>query len=264
MSTEAAFNDYALSYDSDFTNSRIGKFQRARVWRYLEKNVSAETYPQVLELNCGTGEDALWLSQKGFDVAAIDISPEMVAVANKKLSAAGVKVFQGNIQTVHEKVSDKKFDLVFSNFGGMNCLSPEELKNLAKNISRLLNDKGRLIFVIMGRNCKWEQFYFKRKKDLKSAYRRRSKEPVEADIFGEKFSTWYYSPEEIKSFFSREFHFLQTKPIGIALPPSYLNNYFQKHPVRLNFLNGMEKIIGTFSALSDKADHYLIDFVKSE
>jgi hypothetical protein len=114
----------------------------------------------------------------------------------------------------------------------------------------------------MSRNCKWEQWYFKRKNDLQNAYRRQSKQGVEAVIFDTKFSTWYYSPDETASFFSNHFQLLSHKPIGITLPPSYLDNYFKKHPLSLQLLNVLEKCLGRFSSLSDKADHYIIDFVR--
>jgi ubiquinone/menaquinone biosynthesis C-methylase UbiE len=260
--SEAAFDSYALSYDADFTHSSVGTFQRKRVWRYLEKNISSQSHSQVLELNCGTGEDALWFSQKRFTVTATDISEEMTEVAKEKLKQTNATVFQSEIQSVDEKLQGKKFNLIFSDFGGMNCLSPEELQKTAAKFSRLLHPNGHIIFVIMGRNCRWEQFYFKRKKDLKSAYRRRSKEGIEAIIFEQKFSTWYYSPAEMKSFFSKDFSVKTYKPIGIALPPSYLDNYFRKHPLSLKVLNAAEKFLGNFSSLSDKADHYIIDFAK--
>jgi ubiquinone/menaquinone biosynthesis C-methylase UbiE len=258
--TEAAFDDYALSYDSDFTHSSVGMLQRKRVWNYLEKNISPESFPEVLELNCGTGEDALWFSKKGFNVTATDLSQEMIAVAKEKMRQSNATVFQSDIQSIHQKTGTKKFNLIFSDFGGLNCLSPEELKEVSTKFSQLLSSGGRMIFVVMGRNCKWEQFYFKRKNDLENAFRRKSIKPVEAVIFEQKFSTWYYSPNEMKELFAKEFNVNKFKPIGIALPPSYMNNYFRKHPTRLKLLNATEKILGNFSSLSDKADHYIIDF----
>jgi hypothetical protein len=125
--------------------------------------------------------------------------------------------------------------------------------------SRLLKPGGKMILVIMSRNCSWEQRYFKRKNDLKNAYRRRSKEGIEAVIFDRKFSTWYYSPEEIAELFSSSFALTQFKPIGYAIPPSYLENYFRKRPLFLSALNLSEKILGNFSSLADKADHFIIE-----
>ena len=42
---------------------------------------------RVLEMNCGTGEDALWLVHRGVQVFATDVSPAMLQVAQSKLAA---------------------------------------------------------------------------------------------------------------------------------------------------------------------------------
>jgi SAM-dependent methyltransferase len=47
---------------------------------------------RALELGCGTGTNAIYLAQQGFDVTAIDIAPTALAVAEEKAKAAGVKV----------------------------------------------------------------------------------------------------------------------------------------------------------------------------
>jgi methyl halide transferase len=44
----------------------------------------------ALELGCGTGTNAIWLAQQGFDVTAVDISPTAIGRAKEKASAAGV------------------------------------------------------------------------------------------------------------------------------------------------------------------------------
>ncbi|HET6990096.1 MAG TPA: class I SAM-dependent methyltransferase [Bacteroidia bacterium] len=260
--TETAFDNYALSYDADFTHSSIGVLQRKRVWNFLSRHLSSQTHADLLEINCGTGEDALWFCGKGFNVTASDISNEMVGVAREKLRGKKATVFQSDILAISEKIRDKKFDVIFSDFGGLNCLSPDELKKMSEIFSALLNPGGRLIFVVMGRNCKWERWYFKRKGDVESAFRRRSQTGIEAIIFDQKVSTWYYSPEEMIGYFAGNFSVNTFKPIGISIPPSYLDNYFRKRTARLKILNGLEKLLGNFSSLSDKADHYIIDFSK--
>jgi len=54
-----ASDHVATQYDADFTHSQIGRLQRASVWHYLEKRFAKQKNLSILELNCGTGEDAL-------------------------------------------------------------------------------------------------------------------------------------------------------------------------------------------------------------
>jgi ubiquinone/menaquinone biosynthesis C-methylase UbiE len=256
---EAAFDQYAIAYDDAFTFSSIGKLQRARVWKFLSENISPVTHPDVLELNCGTGEDAAWFTRKGYHITATDISNEMVKLAQEKIGKAKAELIQSDITDIGNKLFNKKFDLIFSDFGGMNCLSPVALRDMSSIFSRLLKPGGKMILVIMSRNCSWEQRYFKRKNDPENAFRRRSKEGVEAIIFDKKFSTWYYSPGEIVDVFSSSFNLRKFKPIGYAIPPSYLEPYFRKRPLFLKMLSLGEKVFGNFSSLADKADHFIIE-----
>jgi ubiquinone/menaquinone biosynthesis C-methylase UbiE len=72
----AAFDVFAPTYDVDFTQTRLGKMLRGRVWQVLERYFSPGDH--VLELACGTGEDACWLAEWGIRVTATDGSAEMV------------------------------------------------------------------------------------------------------------------------------------------------------------------------------------------
>jgi SAM-dependent methyltransferase len=46
----------------------------------------------VFELGCGTGINAVWLAQQGFDVTAVDISRVAVEKARRRAAEAGVSV----------------------------------------------------------------------------------------------------------------------------------------------------------------------------
>ncbi|HZL57870.1 MAG TPA: methyltransferase domain-containing protein, partial [Bryobacteraceae bacterium] len=77
--TAAAFDSLAAVYDDLWTNSTIGQLQRAAFWRHAGPLFRpGET---VLDLGCGTGEDAALLRDRGIRTLAIDSSPEMVRVA---------------------------------------------------------------------------------------------------------------------------------------------------------------------------------------
>src|SRR5579863_1282907 len=78
-----AFDTIAEQYDDIFTRSLIGRAQRDAVWHVLEETFRAGDH--VLELNCGTGEDALFLSRLGVSVFACDVSEKMIAVAARRM-----------------------------------------------------------------------------------------------------------------------------------------------------------------------------------
>jgi ubiquinone/menaquinone biosynthesis C-methylase UbiE len=154
MST-LAFDKYAANYDAHFSRTAIGLQQRKRVHRFLfpllNKNQS------VLEINCGTGEDALEISHRVKEVLATDISAGMVEQAALKTGEVhpNLQFKVCDLKNLPLELRDAKYDLLFSNFGGLNCIAPQELKLFAKNISSHVTAGGRLALVVMGRRCVW-------------------------------------------------------------------------------------------------------------
>ena len=258
---KADFDAAAQHYDASFTDTLIGKLQRDLVYNRLSCLLSNSKTTSVLEVNCGTGADALWLAEKGFKVMATDISSAMIEVAKTKENPNSVAFNQADINKIEQYFGSEKFDLIFSNFGGLNCLSEMELRFFFKNAANLLTENGLLILVIMPRNTLWEHLYFCLKGKFQTAFRRH-RESVIANVDGEKVTTYYYNPKEILPLAERYFKFEQQNPIGFFVPPSYLEPFFKNKPRWAKFLAGLEQKITRFSFLAKYADHYLIAFNK--
>src|SRR3984893_19402209 len=86
LAAATAFDGVADSYDEVFTHSMIGRAQRRKVWAKL-----LAAFPRgsrILELNCGTGEDARYLVERGRSVFACDASHSMIQVAKRRSRSA--------------------------------------------------------------------------------------------------------------------------------------------------------------------------------
>ncbi|MBL6449797.1 class I SAM-dependent methyltransferase [Fulvivirga sp. 29W222] len=257
-----AFDHIASDYDNDFTHGSIGALQRQKVWDYLE-NTLPDRQLSILELNCGTGEDAIHLAGKGHQVLATDLSQKMITIAISKAEKLGfaqqISFLQCDLNNIANAVFTKKFDLIFSNFGGLNCIDAMSMQNLSKVVSRLLKPEGRFIGVIMPAFCLWESVYFLSKFDIKNAFRRSKRGPVMAQLDKQQVETWYYTPARIRRLFQSEFQITGLCPIGFFLPPSYLESFFKKRSGFLNTLDRIEDSINAWSFLSNYSDHFLID-----
>ena len=101
----------------------------------------------VLDIGCGTGEDALWLAGQGHVVHAIDASPAMVAAAAAKGSRTrSAATFEcRGLESL--KSSDLRFEAVLSNFGALNCVP---LETWAGIVPGLLRREGRGFVALMG------------------------------------------------------------------------------------------------------------------
>lgn len=267
---KAAFDAVAAEYDQQFTHTPTGDFQRKLVHHYIDSCLLSSTQPlSVLELNCGTGADALHLLKQNCKVLATDISAQMVHTARQKAAKlTGEEQQRIRFQTlaaqdVLQLKAQAPFDLVFSNFGGLNCISPQAFQQLAADLNQLLAPGGQAVFVIMSRFSWWETAYFLAKANWKAAWRRRSQTPIDAPLAeGLSVKTWYYSPTEVADLMYPYFRLNQKQGIGFTIPPSYLDPFFAKRPKLLNWLWTVEQRLVQWPFLAAQSDHFLLHFVK--
>ena len=264
VNAASPFDILASTYDVDFTDSNIGRLQRERVWSFLQALLNVKQSLKILEINCGTGEDALRMASLGHRVIASDASAAMIEKAKEKSASCHIDLPVEFVVCSFGELStlfvNEQFDLVFSNFGGLNCIDQPALKQLNKDLSSLIKPGGHLFFVIMGRCCLWEIFYFGIKGKLRTALRK-FKKSVNFTVNGTTMPVHYYSPAGIRKIFTTSFSFLQQHPVGLFIPPSYLEKEFELRPRFLDRLNKLEKGSG-YSFLSLFADHYCINFKK--
>lgn len=256
------FDHISSTYDSLFTESAIGQLQRKAVWSYLEKVMPDLKGFEMLELNCGTGEDAMLFGEHGFNIMATDISSEMLKVTTLKARQFSmqhrISSHYLDLESFDETIFDKKFDLVFSNFGGLNCINPQSFQKLMTKLPSIMNPGGRFIGVIMPKFCAWETAFFLIRFQFRKAFRRLTSKEVMSNFYGENVKTWFYNPSQVKKWAMKKFSLVALKPIGLALPASYLESFFKFRSELLLKLNGIDtKVKASF--FSGMADHFIID-----
>ena len=165
----AAFDAIASRYDDMFSAAAnpLIAMMRARVFRAVDRHFPAPA--TLLEIGCGTGEDALSLTARGHRVVACDPAPAMIAAARAKLAAAGRSRRRRALRGTVEEIADawpargQAVDGVFSNFAPLNC-------ELSLAPLRLLLDarcaaEGRFIAVVLPRICPLEVALFMARAD---------------------------------------------------------------------------------------------------
>jgi ubiquinone/menaquinone biosynthesis C-methylase UbiE len=260
------FDEVAIQYDETFTHTQIGSVLRRFVWDYLDFVLPDNKSLTILELNCGTGEDAIYLAGKGHQVVATDISSEMVRVVENKIvgleTGKKIHTLQCDMKDISQHFDPRSFDLVFSNFGGLNCLSRDELVGLSSDLANLLKRNGRFIGIVMSNFCLWESLYFTAKLKFKEVFRRITNKSLMVKVGSEEVETWYYAPGSFNKLFSSQFEQIAIDPIGFFLPPSYLEPFFQSRKKWLDRLIKMESKVNRIPLLAFMADHFLIDLKK--
>jgi 2-polyprenyl-3-methyl-5-hydroxy-6-metoxy-1,4-benzoquinol methylase len=103
---------------------------------------------RVLDLGCGSGNNAIWLARNGFTVTGFDLAPTAIQQARRKAGKAGVEIiFQGG-DFLERHVDGAPFDLVFDR-GCLHSLPEAKDRALfAVNVSRHLADGGYWLSLI--------------------------------------------------------------------------------------------------------------------
>ena len=260
---KAVFDPLASAYDREFTHSRIGLLQRQAVWDHLSPLLLAARGMEVLELNCGTGADAIYMARHGHNVLATDISGEMLKAAEDKVMQHGledrIRTERMGFDEVRGRFEPGQFDMVFSDFGGLNCIDANDLGALCDPLADAIRPKGRFIAVIMPDRCIAETGYFLLKGKFGEAFRRGRHEPLWASLSGSGVMTWYHSPASIAKLFNKRFRVVRVRPIGLFVPPSYLEPFFKERPRTLRRLSSIDDRFHGQAWTARYADHYLID-----
>lgn len=259
----APFDHTASSHHSLFTPSAIGQLQRKFVWNYIEAIVPELQGYEMLELTRSETEDISTFGEGEFRMTATDISEEMLKVTQKRSEPMLMKQhvtvhpLSGNPLT-HNPLG-KKFDLIFSNFGNLNYLSPEALKNLFHRIPDMLNPGGRFIGVVMPKCCIWEMIFFSMRFQFRKAFRRFGAAKGLYDCFGNEVKTWFYFPRHIRRWSKPKFRVVNIRPVGLTLPSCYLEAFIHFRRHWLMRLNKVEKKFADKTILAGFADNFIFD-----
>ena len=226
---------------------------RAAVWA----RCAARFRPgfRILEMNCGTGEDACWLASQGMQVVATDISPRMIEVAQRKL-AGRPKNHAVQFRTLAweqlGRLQEAPFDGMLSDFGGLNCVA--DLHGAAGSLATTLRPGAVAILCIMGPRVPWEWLWFLARGRPGAAFRRLHRRREWSGI-----AVHYPSITTTVKAFAPNFRLLRVGAIGALLPPPYTEGTLRRYPRLLATLERLERRWENRWPLPQLADHYLLE-----
>ena len=147
-----AFSYTAEKYDAFAEDHPHLTRMRNKVYAHVERVVPAGS--RILELNAGTGIDAVELAQRGYTVHATDIAPGMLARLQAKIVNNDLTqrlTFQQCSFSELDKIQGAPFDAVFSDLGGLNCIS--DLSPVIAQLPNILRPNGIVTWVLMPPVC---------------------------------------------------------------------------------------------------------------
>jgi ubiquinone/menaquinone biosynthesis C-methylase UbiE len=257
----AVFDQIATEYDQIFTDSLIGRAQRDAVWKVLTRTFKPDD--NILELNCGTGEDAIFLAGKGISLFACDASQQMIAIAEERLrhQSPSLPVVFCHLPTerIKELNPETMFDGAFSNFSGLNCVN--DLGAVAASLTDLVKEGGHLLFCFSNRFCLIEVAHYLMRGQWQKALRRWNGHTV-ATLSDLKLPVYYPGLRQIRRHFAPHFTLRSYIGVGVAVPPSYCEKWVRQHRGVFRVLCRLEEILSPVPGLRLTGDHILLCFKK--
>jgi ubiquinone/menaquinone biosynthesis C-methylase UbiE len=254
--SKKAFDKSAEHYEKFYARSELNKRMRNIVWRYLSEIIKPGD--MVLDLGCGTGIDAIFMSKLGADVIAIDISEKMIEKTMEKIKKLNLKdrvrtlvMGTGELHLLKDRF---RFNIILSNFGPLN-MEPE-LENTAKILYELLEDKGIMVANVINRYCLWEFAYFLFSLKFKDILRRLR--TARLMILDEDVIAWAYSPAGFYKYFKNYFMVKKVIGLNILLPPPYMEKFYLRFRSIFKYLDKLEGKINYFPLIRACGDHFLI------
>jgi ubiquinone/menaquinone biosynthesis C-methylase UbiE len=262
LKASEAFTKQSKIFDAIYNGDKIIQYKRQRIRDHILNYARPNDF--MLELNCGTGEDALFFAQRGFRVHATDISSGMLDELKKKVkhirSESRISIEQCSFAGLEVLQEKQTFNYIYSNFGGLNCT--EELGAVLHSFENLLATGGVVTLVIISKFCLWESLLLFRGR-FKTAFRRFfARKGRRAHVEGSFFKCWYYSPSFIKQQLQDKYELLSLEGLCTIVPPSYIENFAERYPVLFRFLTARENKLKTKWPWNRIGDYFIISFRK--
>lgn len=259
---QEAFDRQSAVFDSLYSPDAIIAYKRKRVRDHVMQFLKPPG--SILELNAGTGEDSIYFAKQSFQVHATDISSRMLSVINDKTESlnlcGSITTEQCSFTSLHRLKNKGPYDLIFSNFAGINCT--DGIDQLLNQLSGLLKPGGFVTLVFLPPFCLWE-FLMVFKGKFKTAFRRFcGKRGANACIESINFRCWYYHPSSIIRKLKPGFNLIGYEGLCICVPPSGIENFAEKHPRLYGLFKREEEFLKCRYPWKFVGDYVILSFKK--
>lgn len=250
-SAALAFDRAAASYDAAFSRNPAG-----RLFRYAFQERLLRIFPSgalLLDLGCGTGEDALFLASRGRRVVGVDAAPALVARARAKAAQQGIPPERARFEVGALEQLDALapgFDGAYSNFGALNCA---DLRAVGRGLARALRPGAPLLLSVMGA----QPLPLVLKRLLSGRGEPRGQR--DPHVGGVAVLAHYPSRGGLRRAFGPEFEWSGGFALGVLLPGPEHAAWAVRHPQAFGLLAVAESLVRCWPLLRGLGDHNVIE-----
>jgi len=251
-----AFSRTAKKYDAFADNHPHLTRMRNKVYAHIERFVPRDA--RLLELNCGTGIDAIALAKRGYIVHATDNAPGMLNQLSEKMARNDIDekvTFQQCSFTELDKVQGAPFDAIFSDLGGLNCIP--DLSLVVAQLPHVLRPGGLITWVLMPPVCLWEMAeIFRGHPHL--AFRRFARNGTLTHLEGLNFTVYYFTPKKVLQWFGDDYECLRIEGLSVLTPTAESKNFAKRYTRLYRTLSWLDDRVAFRSPWRGWGDFFII------
>jgi SAM-dependent methyltransferase len=253
----SAFDAMAADYDVREAANPVMQLMRERSLTILER-----TFPRgarLLDVGCGTGTEAIWLTQRGRTILGVDPSPQMLEVFSARATAAELQIptrllGAGDLMRLVDEYGSASFDGAYSSFGPLNA--EHSLDPPLAALSRLVRPGGWIVLSVMNRWCLAEMASMVAGGRANQAFRRaRSSVPV--TVGASSTEVRYPSWRQVRSAIRPGFRIVSVQALPLLLLP-YAWPALASHLRLYKALRRLDGILAPRRPFAWLGDHLLV------
>lgn len=249
IAAAAAFDRAAPGYDAGFGRNPSGLFFRHAFQERLRRLFAPGA--RVLDLGCGTGEDAVFMASLGVRVHAVDVSPAMVEATRAKAERAGVSDRVTASVLAAESVASlgDGWDGAYSDFGALNCTA---LGTVGESLARALRPGAPVLLCVIG---PWPLPALVGRALFASGPFRR---PV-PEVEGVPVPVRHLTPRELRDALGPAFAWRDAWAQGVLLPGPMHERWARRHAQAFGVLAALERFVRRLPGLRALGDHAVVE-----
>jgi SAM-dependent methyltransferase len=255
----AAYDQLAGRYDLVPIENRINRLMRSVSLSRLK--AAFEPGARVLEIGCGTGDEALALASAGVSVVAVDASQEMVRVARSKAEERGL---EDRVEFHRARARDLPhladslggpFDGGYASFS---LAYEPDLRPVATGLHELLNPQARFLASVPSRFCLVEFLLAVGSGHPSFAGRRLG------DWHGHKVGAQFvpirtYTPHSFVMAMEPYFTLERMEALPAIVPPPYMNRVYARFDGLADALERVDERLRARFPFRSVGDHFLAE-----
>jgi SAM-dependent methyltransferase len=250
---------YALDYEKLLVNDTVYYLTKEVMHRIVERELKGKTGElNVLDINCGTGNDFPFFFERNFKVTACDGSKGMLNKAHENyedyIKNGRLKLLLGlSEEMTKDTFPAGQFDLIFSITGGFSYIDDKQLTKINEVLKTFLKPDGLMIVAHLNHFCLPEMLY--RLLRFKNPFYRNKKQ-LSISIKDTPFTMYLRGGKQLKECYASSFSKIKLFPLLAATPP-YQSNYRPGKKL-IQFHRSLEYQLSKSSFFSGIADQIVV------